>query len=70
MLRKDVLVLRRSPLLLGIVLAYPLAIALLVGLVAGYGSSKPRVALVDEDNLPATSSSAASAFTSTGRSTR
>ena len=54
MLRKDVLVLRRSPLLLGILLAYPLAIALLVGLVAGYGSSKPRVALVDEDNLPAT----------------
>jgi len=54
LLRKDVLVLRRSPLLLGILLAYPLAIALLVGLVAGYGSSKPRVALVDEDNLPAT----------------
>jgi hypothetical protein len=54
MLRKDVLVLRRSPLLLGILLAYPVAIALLVGLVAGYGSSKPRVALVDEDNLPAT----------------
>jgi ABC-2 type transport system permease protein len=54
LLRKDVLVLRRSPLLLGILLAYPVAIALLVGLVAGYGNSKPRVALVDEDNLPAT----------------
>jgi ABC-2 family transporter protein len=53
MLRKDVLVLRRSPLLLGILLAYPLAIAVLVGLVAGYGSAKARVALVDEDNLPA-----------------
>jgi ABC-2 type transport system permease protein len=52
--RKDLLVLRRSPLLLGILVAYPVAIALLVGLVAGYGSSKPRVALVDEDNLPAT----------------
>jgi ABC-2 type transport system permease protein len=48
------LVLRRSPLLLAILLAYPLAIAVLVGLVASYGSSKPRVALVDEDNLPAT----------------
>ena len=46
--------LRRSPLLLGILLAYPVAIALLVGLVAGYANSKPRVALVDEDNLPAT----------------
>jgi ABC-2 family transporter protein len=47
-------VLRRSPLLLFILLAYPIAIAVLVGLVASYGSSKPRVALVDEDNLPAT----------------
>jgi ABC-2 family transporter protein len=54
MLRKDALVLRRSPLLLGILLAYPVAIAVLVGLVAGYASSKPRVALVDEDNLPPT----------------
>jgi ABC-2 family transporter protein len=54
LLRKDILVLRRSPLLLAILLAYPLAIAVLVGLVASYGSSKPRVALVDEDNLPAT----------------
>jgi hypothetical protein len=40
LLRKDVLVLRRSPLLLGILVAYPLAIALLVGLVASYASSK------------------------------
>ena len=53
LLRKDVLVLRRSPLLLGILVVYPVAIAALVGLVASYGSSKPRVALVDEDNLPA-----------------
>ena len=34
LLRKDLLVLRRSPLLLGILIAYPLAIAVLVGLVA------------------------------------
>src|SRR5262249_30620153 len=53
LLRKDVLVLRRSPLLLGILVAYPIVIAILVGLVASYGSSKPRVAFVDEDNLPA-----------------
>ena len=45
--------LRRSPALLGVLIAYPLVIALLVGLVAGYASSKPRVALVDEDDLPA-----------------
>jgi len=46
-------VLRRSPLLLGALLAYPVVIALLVGLVAGYASSKPRVAYVDEDDVPA-----------------
>src|SRR5262249_49034439 len=39
--------------LLGILVAYPIVIAILVGLVASYGSSKPRVAFVDEDNLPA-----------------
>ena len=53
LLRKDLTVLRRSPLLLGALLAYPVVIALLVGLVAGYASSKPRVAWVDEDNVPA-----------------
>jgi ABC-2 type transport system permease protein len=53
-LRKDVLVLRRSPLLFAILIAYPLVISLLVGLVASYSNSKPRVALVDEDHLPPT----------------
>jgi ABC-type multidrug transport system permease subunit len=52
LLRKDLRVLRRSPLLLGALLAYPVVIAVLVGLVAGYASSKPRVAFVDEDHLP------------------
>ena len=51
-MRKDLRVLRRSPLLVGVLLVYPLLVAGLVGLVAGYGSSKPRVALVDEDHLP------------------
>ena len=51
-LRKDLLVLRRSPLLLGALLAYPIVIALLVGLVAGYANAKPRVAFVDEEGLP------------------
>jgi ABC-2 type transport system permease protein len=49
---KDLRVLKRSPLLLGVLLAYPLVIALLVGLVAGYANAKPRVALVDLDQLP------------------
>ena len=52
LLRKDLRVLRRTPLLVVILLAYPLLVAGLVGLVAGYASSKPRVALVDEDNVP------------------
>jgi ABC-2 type transport system permease protein len=52
LVRKDLRVLRRSPLLLGALLAYPIVIALLVGLVAGYASAKPRIAFVDEDNLP------------------
>jgi ABC-type transport system involved in multi-copper enzyme maturation permease subunit len=52
LLLKDLRVLRRSPVLVGVLVAYPLLVAGLVGLVAGYGSSKPRVALVDEDHLP------------------
>jgi ABC-type Na+ efflux pump permease subunit len=52
LVRKDLLVLRRSPLLLALLVAYPLLLAALVGLVAVYGSSKPRVALVDQDGLP------------------
>jgi ABC-type multidrug transport system permease subunit len=53
LLGKDLRVLRRSPVLVAVLVAYPLLVAGLVGLVAGYGSSKPRVALVDEDHLPA-----------------
>ena len=41
LLRSYLTVLRCSPLLLGALLAYPVVIALLVGLVAGYASSKP-----------------------------
>jgi ABC-type multidrug transport system permease subunit len=62
LLRKDLTVLRRSPVLLGALLAYPIVIALLVGLVAGYASSKPRVAFVDDDNVPAVVEVAGHAF--------
>lgn len=51
-LRKDLLVLRRSPLLLGVLLAYPLVIALLIGLTAAYANSKPRVAVVGLEQVP------------------
>jgi ABC-2 type transport system permease protein len=49
---KDLRTLVRTPLLLIVLLAYPLVIAALVGVVAGYASSKPRVAFVDRDDLP------------------
>jgi ABC-type Na+ efflux pump permease subunit len=52
LLRKDLTVLRRSRLLLVALLSYPVVIALLVGLVAGYANAKPRVAWVDEEGLP------------------
>jgi hypothetical protein len=53
-LRKDLLVLRRSPVLLGVLVAYPLVIALLIGLTAAYANAKPRVAFVDKDGIPNT----------------
>ena len=62
MLRKDLRVLGSSPLLLGALLAYPIVIALLVGLIAGYASSKPRVAFVDDEHLPAVVSVAGHRF--------
>ncbi len=54
LLEKDLRILRRSPLLLAAAVGYPLLVAVLVALVAGYASSKPRVALVDEEQLPPT----------------
>jgi ABC-2 type transport system permease protein len=51
-LRKDLLVLRRSPALLAVLVAYPMVIALLIGLTAAYANAKPRVALVDLDGIP------------------
>ena len=53
-LRKDVVVLRRSPALVAILVAYPVMIAVLIGLMATYANAKPRVALVDEAGLPHT----------------
>ena len=44
--------LRRSPLLLGVLVAYPLVIALLIGLTAAYANSKPRVAVVGLEQVP------------------
>lgn len=49
---KDGRLLLRSPLLLAALVAYPLLIAVLVGLVVRFAGEQPRVALVDADGLP------------------
>ncbi len=48
LLRKDLRTLRRTPALALALVAYPLVIALVVGLVVRYAGERPRVALVDE----------------------
>ena len=48
LLGKDLLILRRSRLLVSVLVIYPIAIALLIGLAISRGPGKPRVAIVDE----------------------
>jgi ABC-type multidrug transport system permease subunit len=48
LLRKDLLILRRSRLLLALLTVYPVAIALLIGLAISRSPARPRVAIVDE----------------------
>jgi ABC-2 type transport system permease protein len=48
LLRKDLLILGRSRLLLALLIVYPVAIALLIGLAISRSPSRPRVAIVDE----------------------
>ena len=48
LLRKDVLILARSRLLVALLIAYPVAIALLIGFAISRSPSRPRVAIVDE----------------------
>jgi ABC-2 family transporter protein len=48
LLGKDLVILRRSRLLVGILIVYPIAIALLIGLAISRGPAKPKVAIVDE----------------------
>jgi ABC-2 type transport system permease protein len=53
LLGKDLRILRRSPLLVTLLVAYPVLIALLIGLALSKGPDKPRVAVLNE--LPQTS---------------
>jgi ABC-type multidrug transport system permease subunit len=48
LLRKDLLILSRSRLLVALLILYPIAISLLIGLAISRSPSKPRVAIVDE----------------------
>jgi ABC-type Na+ efflux pump permease subunit len=48
LLIKDLQILRRSPLLVGMLVVYPILIAALVGFAVTSGPSKPRVAVVNE----------------------
>jgi ABC-2 family transporter protein len=48
LLRKDLLILARSRLLVALLVVYPVAIALLIGVAISRGPSRPRVAIVDE----------------------
>ncbi len=48
LLVKDLLILRRSRLLVAVLVFYPVAIALLIGLAISRSPGKPRVAIVDE----------------------
>jgi hypothetical protein len=54
LLAKDLRILARSPFLVLALVAYPLAIAALVALVASFATDRPRVAFVDADSLPET----------------
>ena len=48
LLRKDILILRRSRLLVALLVLYPVAIALLIGFAISRSPSRPRVAIVDQ----------------------
>jgi ABC-2 type transport system permease protein len=48
LLQKDVRILRRSPLLVALLVIYPVVVALLIGLALSRGPDKPRVAFVNE----------------------
>jgi ABC-2 type transport system permease protein len=48
LLQKDLLILGRSRLLVGVLVVYPIVIALLIGLAISRSPGKPKVAIVDE----------------------
>jgi ABC-type transport system involved in cytochrome c biogenesis permease component len=61
LLAKDLRILGRSPLLVGLLVVYPVLIAVLIGLALSKGPDKPRVAILNQ--LPTTSRSVSIAGT-------
>jgi ABC-2 type transport system permease protein len=53
LLAKDLRIFGRSPGVVAALILYPLIVAVIVGLVVRYAGDRPRIALVDEDGLPA-----------------
>ena len=52
LLRKDLRILGRSPVLVAALIVYPLVFAALVGAVVRYAGDRPTIAFVDLDRLP------------------
>jgi hypothetical protein len=48
LLLKDLQILRRSPFLVAVLIAYPIIISVLIGLALSRGPDKPKVAFVNE----------------------
>ena len=48
LLVKDLQILRRSPLLVGLLIVYPIALALMIGFALSSPPGKPKVAALDE----------------------
>jgi ABC-type multidrug transport system permease subunit len=55
LLLKDLQILRRSPFLVGVLIAYPIIISVLIGLALSRGPDKPKIAVLNE--LPANETS-------------
>ena len=75
LLLKDLQILRRSPLLVAVLVAYPVVIALLIGLALSRGPERPKVAIAnlvprEEQTLQLGASGSTPRATPTGCSTR
>ena len=68
LLLKDLQILRRSPLIVGLLIAYPVVLGVLIGFALSADNSKPRVAFLNE--VPPEDTSSSRSAPATSRSTR